>query len=175
MMKKATKVFSVVLDSLIVFFLSTMVILVFSNVLLRYVLNGGITWSEELARFSFVWLVFLGAIKAFKDGAHIIVDLMVAKLPRVMQILSFLMANLLIIIVMFLFLDGVMKMMELNANVNTPAANLPQNSLYIVGAIAALAIILMSFYKTISVLFFDAEKPPWMKEKKPRSEGGELK
>ncbi|MEO5883317.1 MAG: TRAP transporter small permease subunit, partial [Caldimonas sp.] len=42
--------------------LATMVVLVFGNVVLRYGFNSGITASEELSRFLFVWLTFMGAV-----------------------------------------------------------------------------------------------------------------
>jgi TRAP-type mannitol/chloroaromatic compound transport system permease small subunit len=41
--------------------LALMVILVFGNVVLRYALNTGITISEEVSRFLFVWLTFVAA------------------------------------------------------------------------------------------------------------------
>ena len=47
------------LKFLVVFFLATMVILVFGNVVLRYGFNSGITVSEEVSRWAFVWLLFL--------------------------------------------------------------------------------------------------------------------
>jgi TRAP-type C4-dicarboxylate transport system permease small subunit len=40
--------------------LAAMVVLVFGNVVLRYVLNMGITLSEEVSRWLFVYLTFLG-------------------------------------------------------------------------------------------------------------------
>ena len=46
--------------------LALMVLLVFDNVLLRYVANSGITVSEELSRWLLVWMMFLGAIVAVK-------------------------------------------------------------------------------------------------------------
>ena len=42
--------------------LALMVVLVFTNVVLRYALNSGIAVSEELSRWLFVWLTFLGGI-----------------------------------------------------------------------------------------------------------------
>src|SRR5215212_2383831 len=54
--------------------LALMVILVFGNVVLRYAFNMGITVSEELSRFLFVWLTFLGAIIAFREPGHLGTD-----------------------------------------------------------------------------------------------------
>ena len=52
------------MNTIIVVSLALMVIMVFSNVVLRYVFNSGITATEELSRFLFLWLIFIGAIVA---------------------------------------------------------------------------------------------------------------
>lgn len=62
--------------------LAVMVVLVFANVVARYVFSSGIAVSEELSRFSFVWLVFLGAVVAMREHAHLGVDSLVRRLPR---------------------------------------------------------------------------------------------
>jgi len=61
--------------------LAAMVVLVFSNVVLRYVFNSGIATSEELSRWLLVWLTFLGAIVALRQHAHLGVDTLVRALP----------------------------------------------------------------------------------------------
>ncbi len=61
--------------------LAVMSVLVFANVVLRYAFDSGIAWSEELSRLVFVWLIFLGAILASKEHAHIGFDTLVRRLP----------------------------------------------------------------------------------------------
>ena len=58
-----------------------MVVLVFGNVVLRYAFNSGITVSEELSRWLFVWLTFVGAVVALRDHAHLGMDSVVSRLP----------------------------------------------------------------------------------------------
>lgn len=56
--------------------LTTLLLIVMSaQVLWRYALNDPIYWSEELARYLFVWLTFLAAAMAFRDRKHMAVDL----------------------------------------------------------------------------------------------------
>lgn len=55
------------------------------QVFYRYVLNDPLTWSEELARFSFMWMVFLGLGLAERDDQHIAVDFFVGKMPSGIQ------------------------------------------------------------------------------------------
>lgn len=51
--------------------LALMVVMVFGNVVLRYGFNSGITVSEELSRWLFVWMTFLGAVVALRAHGHL--------------------------------------------------------------------------------------------------------
>src|SRR5437763_5179365 len=61
--------------------LAVMVVLVFGNVVLRYGFNSSITMSEELSRWLFVWMTFLGAVVAVRRHSHLGSDALVARLP----------------------------------------------------------------------------------------------
>lgn len=63
------------LEAVMALLLAAMVVLVFGNVVLRYVFNSGITISEELSRWLFVWMTFLGAVVALKDNGHLGTDM----------------------------------------------------------------------------------------------------
>ncbi len=69
-----------VLEAAIAFCLALMVVLVFGNVFVRYAMNSGITLSEELSRWAFVWMTFLGAIVALKEHGHLGTDMLVSRL-----------------------------------------------------------------------------------------------
>jgi len=56
------------LSVLMVVFLGMMVVMVFGNVVLRYGFNSGITVSEELSRWLFVWMTFLGSLVAARTS-----------------------------------------------------------------------------------------------------------
>lgn len=73
-------------------FISITTILVIINIIMRYGLNSGIIWSEEVATGCFVWSVFIGAVAAFKRRGHVGVDIVVNMLPAgPRQVLSTLM------------------------------------------------------------------------------------
>jgi TRAP-type C4-dicarboxylate transport system permease small subunit len=61
--------------------LVSMCIAVFGQVVYRKVLEGSIPWSEELARYLFVWMVWLGASLGVYYKTHFGIDLLVKKLP----------------------------------------------------------------------------------------------
>lgn len=58
----------------------TMVSVIGLQVFFRYGLNNSLFWSEELGRLLLVWLTFLGASVAYRRGAHVGVDIFVARL-----------------------------------------------------------------------------------------------
>jgi TRAP-type C4-dicarboxylate transport system permease small subunit len=60
--------------------LAVMVALVFGNVVMRYAFNSGFSVSEELSRWLFVWLTFLGAVVALRDNGHLGTDMLVGRL-----------------------------------------------------------------------------------------------
>ena len=69
------------LEVVMVICITTMLIMVFGNVILRIFFNTGIDLSEEIPRFAFVWMTFLGAIVGMRKRAHLGVDVVVKMLP----------------------------------------------------------------------------------------------
>lgn len=86
--------------------LSIMVILIFSNVVLRYGFNTGLAWAEEVSRLMFVWMIFLGAILALRHHAHLGVEFMVEKLPPALRRACAVISHLLMLYALWLFLSG---------------------------------------------------------------------
>ena len=70
-----------VLEAVMVLCLAVMLVMVFGNVVLRLFFNTGIDLSEEIPRFAFVWMTFLGAIVGMRRRAHLGVDIVVQWLP----------------------------------------------------------------------------------------------
>jgi len=58
---------------------------VFAQVILRYVFNSPLTWSEELARYLFIWCAFLGWIIASRKGSHLAMTFVAERLPPRVQ------------------------------------------------------------------------------------------
>ncbi|MGH1479457.1 MAG: TRAP transporter small permease [Geminicoccales bacterium] len=58
-----------------------MIIVTLAQVVFRYVIAAPLPWSEELARYCFVWIVFLGGAIGLSRGIHLGVDLFVNMLP----------------------------------------------------------------------------------------------
>jgi len=60
--------------------------LVFGNVVLRYGFGLSLAWAEEVSRYMMIWLAFLAAGLALREGAHIAVETLPDSLPRALAI-----------------------------------------------------------------------------------------
>ena len=142
------------------FALSLMVVLVFGNVVLRYFFNSGITWSEEMSRYLFVWLTFLGAIGAFKDKEHLGVDMLVKRLPTGLKKVALVISDLLMLFVLYLVLEGSWKMTLINLHSKAPATVLPLAAVYGTGILVSISmglILINNLIKLLTNKLTDAE------------------
>ena len=78
---KALAAINKLLEAFAVINLALMSLLVFLNVVLRYTMNSGLTFTEEASRYMFVWLTFMGAVLAFNSDEHVSVNFLIARLP----------------------------------------------------------------------------------------------
>lgn len=63
--------------------LAALVVIIFVQVVFRYVLDSSLSWSEELARFMFIWIVMLGASTGVKERYHVAITAFISWLPSV--------------------------------------------------------------------------------------------
>lgn len=69
------------LEQLLVGLTALIAVVVFLQVVFRYLLHQPLFWSEELPRYLLIWMAFLAAARAQKDDAHLNITLGVAWLP----------------------------------------------------------------------------------------------
>ncbi len=140
------------LDVLTAVFLAIMVVLVFGNVVLRYAFNSGITVSEELSRWLFVWLTFLGAIVAVRKQGHLGTDVLVSRLRPVGKRLCLVITHLLMLWITWLLLKGSWQQVVINADVRAPVTNLPMAIVYAAGVVFAASTGLLFVLDLIQLL-----------------------
>ena len=80
MLYKAVKGISILM-------LAIMIILCLVQVFYRYILQLPLSFSEELARFIFIWITFLGTAMALKKHKHVKMELLVQTFPVKIQVL----------------------------------------------------------------------------------------
>lgn len=133
--------------------LALMVVMVFGNVVLRYGFNSGITVSEELSRWLFVWLTFLGAIVAVRKHAHLGTDALVSRLPPAGKKACYVLAHALMLSMCWLMGRGAWQQTVINYGTTSAVMEASMAWLYVSGVVfAALAglIVLHELYKLLA-------------------------
>jgi TRAP-type transport system small permease protein len=127
-------------ESLLAALLLAMVLMVFGNVVLRYAFNSGIVVSEELARFCFVWLTFIGAIVAVRDNAHLGMDNVVARLSRRGKLVCLAASQLLILVCCVVLFWGTWRQHEVNASTMAPVTGMSMIWIFGLGYLCSICI-----------------------------------
>jgi TRAP-type transport system small permease protein len=159
-MHKAIDLFFKLLEFLVVAALVAMVVMVFGNVVLRYGFNSGILVSEEMSRYCFIWLTYIGAMIAMRDREHIGVDTLVRRLPRAGKKLCLFLSESLMLLVNVLFFVGTWKMHELQVTNVSPVVGISMIWVYGVGYVVAVVMALFNLavlYRLFTGTLSDAE------------------
>lgn len=102
------------LEGVVVLCLAAMCVMVFGNVVLRHLFDSGINISEELSRFMFIWLIFLGAILAMREGGHLGMDMVVHRLSGKALFMAVLLAQCITLACCLAMLWGLLRQHALN-------------------------------------------------------------
>ncbi len=148
-MKTLNDLFFRLVELLLVVMLSAMVVMVFGNVVLRYGFNDSIISSEELSRFLFIWITFLGAIVTLRENAHLGVDTLIRKMGRRGKRVAAIASNLMMIGCCTLMFYGTVKQHTINASTRSAVTELPMIWVYGVGYVASIAMALILAGKLI--------------------------
>lgn len=73
-MKKLFEVTDSLIKHLVFIVLSIMLVSAFLQVLYRYVIESSLTWTDELTRYLFIWLIFIGVAFSVRRNGHIAIE-----------------------------------------------------------------------------------------------------
>ncbi len=141
------------LSVLMVACLAVMVVLVFTNVVMRYALNTGITVSEELSRWLFVWMTFMGAVVALHEKGHLGTDSLVSRLPTVGKKFCLGLGHLLMLAMCWLVLEGSWQQAKINWSSTSAVMETSMAYFYASGlvfAISGAVVLLNDFWRLVS-------------------------
>ncbi|NHC61145.1 TRAP transporter small permease [Paenalcaligenes suwonensis] len=137
-----------------------MVILVFGNVVLRYLFNSGITFSEEASRLLFIYITFLGAAIALREHLHLGIDSVVSRLNPKQRRTCLVLSQLLMLYVTWLLLIGSWEQASINLATLTPVIGLSMAAVYGVGVLFSVTtggLLLCSLIRSLTGKMDDRE------------------
>lgn len=145
-LQKPINLFFKLLEFLVVVCMVAMVVMVFGNVVLRYGFNSGIDISDEMARYCFIWLTYLGAMIAMREGGHLGVDTLIQHLPLAGKKVCLFLSESLMLFCNGLFLLGTWKMHELQVSNVSPVVGLSMIWIFGIGYVVAVVMGLINLH-----------------------------
>jgi TRAP-type transport system small permease protein len=160
------------LEVVMVLLLVGMVLMVFGNVVLRYAEGwfsdffraqgwpGGISISDEMSRYFFVWLTFIGAVVVHREHAHLGVETLVKALPHVGRRWLMAASDALVLLCCAVFFWGTWKQHGLNATNVAPISGMPMTWVYGIGYFTSIGIGIMTLarlYRNLTNTIDEAE------------------
>lgn len=133
--------------------------LVLLQVITRYVFDSPLSWTEEVARLTLVWLTFLAAAYVTSRRSHITVDLIATVVPRKVARAIGTFARLVVLAVSaFMAVAGIM-MVDIVAAIAMPASGLPTALLYLAATIGFILIFIHTIIEFVMVAKHPDENP----------------
>lgn len=138
-----------VLRSICIVLFAALVVLVVWQVFTRLVLNDPSPWTEEAARYVFVWASMIGIAIAVGEKADVVMDFLVEKLPRQWQRIADILAYLTTLaFVAYVLIYGGIKQSALAWTQRNPLLPFTQGELYLALPIAGF---LLAFYLILHI------------------------
>lgn len=109
-----------------------MSVLIFVQVVMRYVFSASLTWSEELARYLFIWLVYFSVSYTAKREKHIRIDAALMLFPKKTRPYIELLSEILIFLLsIFIVVTSVTVVHKIQlSGQHSPALGLPMYLVY---------------------------------------------
>ncbi|MFN3525648.1 MAG: TRAP transporter small permease [Paracoccus sp. (in: a-proteobacteria)] len=143
-MTRASRIFFRFLDIMLALLLGAMALMVFVNVVMRYTMNSGLPLSDELSRFAFVWLTFIGAVVVYHHRQHMGMETVVAQFSRRGRLVLMGLSDLLILGCAGVLTHGTWKQLPINASMSAPVSGLSMAWVYGIGLFTGAGIILIT-------------------------------
>jgi TRAP-type transport system small permease protein len=122
---------------IVIVLMLVMTVTVCLQITFRYVFNIPLGWSEELARFSFVWVSFFGASALMRVREHVNVTVFVDNFPPRLRAVCVLLANLCALVFAYYFVVGGLSLTTNEWAQLAPAMQIPMGWVYVVIPISA--------------------------------------
>lgn len=145
-MQKITDGFFKLLELLVVACMVAMVAMVFGNVVLRYGFNSGIDISDEMSRYCFIWLTYIGAMVAMREGGHLGMDSVVKSLPRSGKKACLFVSETVMLGCNAMFFYGTLQMHELQVSNISPVVGMSMIWVYGIGYVVAVVMGLLNLH-----------------------------
>lgn len=131
MLNKLNKALTKTIEAIVVLAFLAIIIIVTVQVFTRFLTDDAVVWSEELSRFSMIWMVLFAAVLVHRDRSHIRVDAMVNILPIPVRCAVVIFATIITVAFFLYIIVGARPLLVASMAQMSPAVQIPMTYIYI--------------------------------------------
>ncbi|MEJ2653093.1 MAG: TRAP transporter small permease [Gammaproteobacteria bacterium] len=136
-----------------VLFFIVMTLIIWVQIFYRFILGGGISWSEEIAKYMMVWMALLGSSMLLREGRHIAINYFISKFSFLRYILIFhtILSAILFVLLIYYGIDYAIFGYKLIS----PASGIRRFWPYLAIPVGGAFLLIQAFSRFIHLLFSD--------------------
>jgi TRAP-type C4-dicarboxylate transport system permease small subunit len=146
MIKKLSKIISFSFETVSVVFLVCVLATVILQVFFRYVARIVVPWTEEAARYFCIWMVFMGAVAAVAQEAHIKITFLVERVPKLAMHLFSLLSYCVVFLFNIIILLGSIQLVMLNWGQEAVTFPISVGVLYLAITVSSATILILLIF-----------------------------
>ena len=151
-MKKVFDIIEMTIQVISRIFIGGIVAVIFYAVVMRYIFHRPPAWSEELSRFTFIWMIMLGAVLVTREQSHIQITFVLDLLPKKLRFFLSNFVRLLMFAFCWVMIQEGLEIYPIVAEASSPSFGISMGWLYLsipVGGILMGIYILETIVKSI--------------------------
>lgn len=126
----------------------------FAQVMARFLFNSPFSWSDELARYSYVWLTFIASAAVMSQRGHITVEVGDARMPRRVRIGLNIIGMAVVVVASGMLIAGSVEFLEHRASGYSTGLGIPMSLFY---GVVAVGVVLIGLHALINILLMSSE------------------
>ncbi|GEN86793.1 TRAP transporter small permease [Oceanobacillus sp. FSL W8-0428] len=134
-----------------VFLMGIIIVTVTLQIVAREIIYFPVSWTQEVAKYSFIWMSLIGAALGIKNFSHVSIDAFVSKLPLKLQKIIQYFVEISIILFMAVLLVQSIKFSVSAAGQTSPVLGVPMSAVYVALIVFSILSIFFAFEKIIKI------------------------
>lgn len=131
MFKKIVSILFHLTEFAVLVLLATICVVMLTQIFSRYLFNTPLAWPEELSRYLFVWVVFLGAAIAFRYKAHLGMDFITARFSDKFKRITEKLVDLILLGFLILIIYIAPEILSITQFQTSPVLDIPMSYIYL--------------------------------------------
>lgn len=134
-----------------IFFLFLILLTVILQIVSREIMYFPVSWTQEVAKYGFIWMSLIGASLGIRHVTHVSIDLLVELLPKKLQLyIDYFVHGIIIVFMIFLLYQSTIFLLDASSQIS-PILGISMSFIYVSLILFSILSILFSIEKILQI------------------------